>query len=104
MDNRRSSGRTVALYAELVSSGRRTMAYLAADENLLLVLEQSFHALMARYASPSALPVFGRIDLVGTSLYRLIAGTDQYGQGYLFSKPVTPEEFLFAAQGTRGLS
>ncbi len=29
-----------------------------------------------RYASPSALPVFGRTDLVGTSLYRLIAGTD----------------------------
>ncbi|NMO55114.1 EAL domain-containing protein [Actinoplanes sp. TBRC 11911] len=109
-----------ALYAELVSSGRRKMAYLAADEDLLLVLEQSFHALMAqgimaveritmtaevnrrdsedyfraliqsasdvimivgddetiRYASPSALPVFGRTDLAGTSLYRLIAGTD----------------------------
>jgi diguanylate cyclase (GGDEF)-like protein/PAS domain S-box-containing protein len=29
-----------------------------------------------RYASPSALPVFGRTDLVGTSLYRMIAGTD----------------------------
>jgi diguanylate cyclase (GGDEF)-like protein/PAS domain S-box-containing protein len=29
-----------------------------------------------RYASPSALPVFGRTDLVSTSLYRLIAGTD----------------------------
>ena len=29
-----------------------------------------------RYASPSALPVFGRTDLVGTSLFRLVAGTD----------------------------
>jgi diguanylate cyclase (GGDEF)-like protein/PAS domain S-box-containing protein len=29
-----------------------------------------------RYASPSALPVFGRTDLVGTSLTGLIAGTD----------------------------
>ena len=29
-----------------------------------------------RYASPSALPVFGQTDLVGGSLYRLIAGTD----------------------------
>ncbi|WP_433303075.1 putative bifunctional diguanylate cyclase/phosphodiesterase [Actinoplanes sp. CA-030573] len=29
-----------------------------------------------RYASPSALPVFGRTDLVGTRLSRLIAGTD----------------------------
>jgi diguanylate cyclase (GGDEF)-like protein/PAS domain S-box-containing protein len=29
-----------------------------------------------RYASPSALPVFGRTDLVGTSLFRLFAGTD----------------------------
>ncbi|WP_249998074.1 bifunctional diguanylate cyclase/phosphodiesterase [Actinoplanes sp. M2I2] len=29
-----------------------------------------------RYASPSALPVFGRTDLVGMPLWRLIAGTD----------------------------
>ncbi|HEX5200606.1 MAG TPA: EAL domain-containing protein [Actinoplanes sp.] len=29
-----------------------------------------------RYASPSALPVFGRTDLVGTSLVRLFASTD----------------------------
>ena len=31
---------------------------------------------LIRYASPSALPVFGRTDLVGTSLTGLIAGTD----------------------------
>ncbi|HEY0000397.1 MAG TPA: EAL domain-containing protein [Actinoplanes sp.] len=116
-----------ALCAELVTKGRtldgparRKQAFLAADQNLLLVLEQSFHALMAqgimaierigltdeinrrssedyfraliqsasdvimivddeeiiRYASPSALPVFGRTDLVGKWLYRLFPGTD----------------------------
>jgi diguanylate cyclase (GGDEF)-like protein/PAS domain S-box-containing protein len=31
---------------------------------------------LIRYASPSVLPVFGQTDLVGTSLFRLFAGTD----------------------------
>ncbi|MGX6600581.1 putative bifunctional diguanylate cyclase/phosphodiesterase [Micromonosporaceae bacterium Da 78-11] len=103
------------------SPGRRKQAYLAADVDLLAVLEQTFDTLMAqgtlaierinltdevnrrssedyfraliqsasdvilivgdddetiRYASPSALPVFGETDLVGTNLSNLIAGTD----------------------------
>jgi diguanylate cyclase (GGDEF)-like protein/PAS domain S-box-containing protein len=127
-------GHEYALCAALVTAGRapgspnrRKQAYLAADQDVLLVLEQSFHALMAqgimaveritlteevnrrssedyfraliqsasdvimivdedeiiRYASPSALPVFGRTDLVGKWLYRLIAGTDHADLGQL---------------------
>jgi diguanylate cyclase (GGDEF)-like protein/PAS domain S-box-containing protein len=99
---------------------RRKHAYLAAEDELLATLEQTFHTLMAqgtlaierinltdevnrrssedyfrtliqsasdvilivgddgtiRYASPSALPVFGESDLVGSPLNGLFAGAD----------------------------
>jgi diguanylate cyclase (GGDEF)-like protein/PAS domain S-box-containing protein len=41
---------------------------------------------LIRYASPSALPVFGRTDLVGTPLRRLIAGTDHAELRYLLDQ------------------
>jgi len=115
-----------ALFAHSVSveaaSGdlRRNYGYLAADDQVLTELQDSFEALTAqgtmaieritlteeikrrssedyfraliqsasdvilivgddeliRYASPSALPVFGRTDLLGTSLFRLFARAD----------------------------
>jgi diguanylate cyclase (GGDEF)-like protein/PAS domain S-box-containing protein len=120
-------GHERVLMAEIVTAGRlkggpnrRKQAYLAADEDLLTILQPAFESLttqgtmaverivlteevtrrnsedyfraliqsasdvimivgddgLIRYASPSALPVFGRTDLVGTPLRRLIAGTD----------------------------
>jgi diguanylate cyclase (GGDEF)-like protein/PAS domain S-box-containing protein len=116
-----------ALTVETVTAGRREgsphrrkQAFLAADEDLLTIIQPAFESLMTqgtmaverivltaevtrrnsedyfraliqsasdvimivgddeliRYASPSALPVFGRTDLVGTPLKGLIARTD----------------------------
>jgi diguanylate cyclase (GGDEF)-like protein/PAS domain S-box-containing protein len=41
---------------------------------------------LIRYASPSALPVFGRTDLLGTSLYRLVAATDHVELRHLLAQ------------------
>jgi diguanylate cyclase (GGDEF)-like protein/PAS domain S-box-containing protein len=129
-----------ALYGEVVTAAPggdgpklRNLAYLAADEELLVEIQPSFEALMAqgtmaierialnseinrrasedyfraliqsasdvilivdddeniRYASPSALPVFGRTDLVGTSLFRLFAATDHAELRDLLSQVLT---------------
>ncbi|GIE99668.1 putative bifunctional diguanylate cyclase/phosphodiesterase [Paractinoplanes rishiriensis] len=48
-------------------------ALIQSASDVILIVDEDEQI---RYASPSALPVFGRTDLVGTSLYRLIAGTD----------------------------
>ncbi|MEU4236327.1 EAL domain-containing protein [Actinoplanes sp. NPDC026619] len=129
-----------ALYGEVVTTPlgtdrppQRSIAYLAADEELLVELQPSFEALMAqgtmaierialngeinrrasedyfraliqsasdvilivgddeniRYASPSALPVFGQTDLLGTSLFRLFAATDHAELRDLLSQVLT---------------
>jgi diguanylate cyclase (GGDEF)-like protein/PAS domain S-box-containing protein len=58
--NRRSSQ---DYFKALIQSASDVILIVDADEQI-------------RYASPSALTVFGSTDLVGTSLFRLIAGTD----------------------------
>jgi diguanylate cyclase (GGDEF)-like protein/PAS domain S-box-containing protein len=121
------AGFSQVLTAETVTAGRlkggpnrRKQAFLAADEDLLTILQAAFESLITqgtmaierivltdevtrrnsedyfraliqsasdvimivgddeliRYATPSALPVFGRTDLVGTPLKDLIARTD----------------------------